>query len=123
GPGESAGSVHRRGVRGCGHDCNREHPDLRPCSRCRCSGGRVPPGTHHRQVVTGTQPDSLDEPHRGPVHAARLFDAQEQGATDARLQEIAAEALKEVYFQDSGRRAGSLEEVRFTDIQHLEFEL
>ncbi|MFD0068370.1 hypothetical protein [Streptomyces sp. NPDC056690] len=42
---------------------------------------------------------------------ARLFDAQEAGAGDARLQEIAAEALKEVYFQDGGRRAGSLEEV------------
>ncbi len=40
-----------------------------------------------------------------PQYAARLFDAQEQGATDDRLQEIAAEALKEVYFQDGGRRA------------------
>jgi len=58
-----------------------------------------------------------------PQYAARLFDAQEQGATDQRLQEIAAEALKEVYFQDSGRRAGSLEEVRFTDIEHVEFDL
>ncbi|MFC9035081.1 telomere-protecting terminal protein Tpg [Streptomyces arboris] len=58
-----------------------------------------------------------------PVHAARLFEAQEQGASDARLQEIAAEALKEVYFQDGGRRAGSLDEVRFTDIEHLEFDL
>ncbi|MEV6058283.1 XRE family transcriptional regulator [Streptomyces sp. NPDC052107] len=58
-----------------------------------------------------------------PQHAARLFDAQEQGATDVRLREIAAEALREVYFQDGGRRAGSLEEVRFTDIEHLEFEL
>ncbi|WP_411120370.1 telomere-protecting terminal protein Tpg [Streptomyces sp. 058-1L] len=58
-----------------------------------------------------------------PVHAARLFDAQDQGAGDARLQEIAAEALKEVYFQDGGRRAGSLDEVRFTDIEHLEFDL
>jgi hypothetical protein len=58
-----------------------------------------------------------------PVYAARLFDAQEQGASDARLQQIAAEALKEVYFQDGGRRAGSLEEVRFTDIAHLEFGL
>ncbi|SCK54938.1 telomere-protecting terminal protein, partial [Streptomyces sp. ScaeMP-e48] len=37
-----------------------------------------------------------------PAHAARLFDAQDQGASDARLQEIAAEALKEVYFQDGG---------------------
>ncbi|MFD5124748.1 telomere-protecting terminal protein Tpg [Streptomyces sp. NPDC058385] len=58
-----------------------------------------------------------------PVYAARLFEAQEAGAGDARLQEIGAEALKEVYFQDGGRRAGSLEEVRFTDIEHLEFDL
>ncbi|MGW0855736.1 telomere-protecting terminal protein Tpg [Streptomyces sp. NPDC002690] len=58
-----------------------------------------------------------------PQYAARLFDAQEAGAGDARLQEIAAEALKDVYFQDSGRRAGSLDEVRFTDIEHLEFDL
>ncbi|MEU0659421.1 telomere-protecting terminal protein Tpg [Streptomyces lavendulocolor] len=58
-----------------------------------------------------------------PQYAARLFQAQEAGASDAQLQQIAAEALKEVYFQDSGRRAGSLEEVRFTDVQHLEFEL
>ncbi|WP_318219200.1 telomere-protecting terminal protein Tpg [Streptomyces sp. SCL15-6] len=58
-----------------------------------------------------------------PQYAARLFDGQEAGAGDARLQEIAAEALKEVYFQDGGRRAGSLEEVRFTDVEHVEFEL
>ncbi|MFX4292325.1 telomere-protecting terminal protein Tpg [Streptomyces bohaiensis] len=58
-----------------------------------------------------------------PRHAARLFDAREAGAGDRRLREIAAEALKEVYFQDNGRRAGQLEEVRFTDIEHLEFEL
>ena len=58
-----------------------------------------------------------------PQYAARLFDAQEAGASDQELQEIAADALKEVYFQDNGRRAGSLEEVRFTDIEHLEFDL
>ncbi|MFG2547712.1 telomere-protecting terminal protein Tpg [Streptomyces sp. NPDC048594] len=58
-----------------------------------------------------------------PQYAARLFDAQQQGASDARLQEIAAEALKDVYFQDGGRRAGSLQEVRFTDVEHLEFDL
>jgi len=58
-----------------------------------------------------------------PQYAARLFDAQEQGASDQQLQQIAAEALKEVYFQDSGRRAGQLEEVRFTGIEHLEFDL
>ncbi|MFJ9659377.1 telomere-protecting terminal protein Tpg [Streptomyces griseoflavus] len=58
-----------------------------------------------------------------PQHAARLFDAQQAGADDQQLQQIAAEALKDVYFQDGGRRAGSLEEVRFTDIEHVEFEL
>lgn len=58
-----------------------------------------------------------------PVYAACLFDVREAGATDQQLQEIAAEALKEVCFQDDGRRAGSLKEVRFTDVEHLEFEL
>ncbi|MFF8513604.1 telomere-protecting terminal protein Tpg, partial [Streptomyces sp. NPDC015492] len=58
-----------------------------------------------------------------PAYAARLFDAQQAGASDTELQEIAAEGLKDVYFQDGGRRAGSLEEVRFTDIEHLEFDL
>jgi hypothetical protein len=58
-----------------------------------------------------------------PQYAARLFDAQQAGAGDQELREIAAEALREVYFQDSGRRAGSLEAVRFTDVEHLEFEL
>ncbi|QNT98365.1 XRE family transcriptional regulator (plasmid) [Streptomyces griseofuscus] len=58
-----------------------------------------------------------------PHFAARLFEAQEAGAADQQLQEIVAEGLKEVYFQDGGRRAGSLEEVRFTDVQHLEFDL
>lgn len=58
-----------------------------------------------------------------PHHAAKLFDAQTQGASDAVLQKIAAEALKEVYFQDNGRRAGGLEEVRITNVEHLEFDL
>ncbi|MEV5432785.1 XRE family transcriptional regulator [Streptomyces sp. NPDC052701] len=58
-----------------------------------------------------------------PHYAARLFTAQEQGASDQQLQQITAEALKDVYFQDRGRRAGSLEEVRFTDIEHVEFDL
>ncbi|MEU1409802.1 XRE family transcriptional regulator [Streptomyces sp. NPDC005728] len=58
-----------------------------------------------------------------PRYAARLFEAQEAGASDQQLREIAAEGLKEVYFQDNGRRAGQLEEVRFTDIEHIEFDL
>ncbi|MFI5481624.1 telomere-protecting terminal protein Tpg [Streptomyces rubiginosohelvolus] len=58
-----------------------------------------------------------------PRYAARLFEAQDQGATEQRLREIAAEGLRDVYFQDGGRRAGSLERVRFTDIEHVEFGL
>lgn len=58
-----------------------------------------------------------------PQYAARLFDARQAGADDQSLQRIAAEALKDVYFQDGGRRAGSLEEVRFTDVEHIEFDL
>ncbi|GAB2746127.1 telomere-protecting terminal protein Tpg [Streptomyces bullii] len=58
-----------------------------------------------------------------PQYAARLFEAREQGATEQRLREIAAEGLRDVYFQDGGRRAGMLEEVRFTDIEHVEFDL
>ncbi|MET9952490.1 XRE family transcriptional regulator [Streptomyces sp. NPDC006339] len=58
-----------------------------------------------------------------PRYAARLFEAQNAGAGEQQLRQIAADALREVYFQDGGRRAGSLEEVRFTDIQHVEFDL
>jgi hypothetical protein len=58
-----------------------------------------------------------------PRYAARLFDARQAGADERQMQRIAAEALKEVYFQDDGRRAGDLEEIRFTDIEHVEFDL
>ncbi|WP_432584915.1 XRE family transcriptional regulator [Streptomyces sp. HD1123-B1] len=57
-----------------------------------------------------------------PHHAARLFDAQEQGATEQQLRDIAAEALGETYFRDNGRRAHGLE-VEFTDLEHVEFDL
>jgi hypothetical protein len=57
-----------------------------------------------------------------PQYAASLFEAQEQGATEQQLREIAAEALGQVYFRDSGRRAHGLE-VEFTDVEHLEFDL
>ncbi|MCP9994168.1 hypothetical protein LUX09_32820 [Streptomyces albogriseolus] len=50
-------------------------------------------------------------------------EAQEQGAGDARLQEITADALREVYFQDGGRRRAAGRRCAFTDIEHLEFEL
>ncbi|MFF9839251.1 telomere-protecting terminal protein Tpg [Streptomyces sp. NPDC013740] len=58
-----------------------------------------------------------------PRFAERLFHAQEQGASENQLQQIAAEGLKETYFQNHGTRAGSLEEVRLSDIQHIEFGL
>ncbi|MFF9914806.1 telomere-protecting terminal protein Tpg [Streptomyces sp. NPDC013457] len=58
-----------------------------------------------------------------PQYADRLFTAREQGAGERELQAVAAEALKDVYFQDGGRRAGDLEEVYLTDVEHIEFEL
>ncbi|MEV4944969.1 XRE family transcriptional regulator [Streptomyces sp. NPDC053755] len=57
-----------------------------------------------------------------PRHAARLFDARDQGADEQRLQRIAAEALGEVYFRDNGRRAQGLL-VEYTDAEHIEFDL
>ncbi|MDG9710733.1 telomere-protecting terminal protein Tpg [Streptomyces sp. DH10] len=57
-----------------------------------------------------------------PQYAARLFEAKEAGGTEQQLRNIAAEALGEVYFRDSGRRAHGLE-VEFTDVEHLEFDL
>ncbi|MFF7183522.1 telomere-protecting terminal protein Tpg [Streptomyces sp. NPDC008121] len=58
-----------------------------------------------------------------PQYADRLFTARERGAGERELQAVAAEALKDVYFQDGGRRAGDLEEVPLTDVEHIEFEL
>jgi hypothetical protein len=57
-----------------------------------------------------------------PTYAARLFEAREQGAPDRQLQEIAAEALQEVYFKDGGRRAAGLF-VEYTDLEYIEFDL
>ncbi|GGU46096.1 hypothetical protein GCM10010244_84880 [Streptomyces coeruleorubidus] len=39
-----------------------------------------------------------------PQYAARLFDAQEAGASEQQLRDIAAEGLGEAYFRDGGRR-------------------
>ncbi len=57
-----------------------------------------------------------------PNHAARLLDAQDAGASEQQLRDLAAEALGEVYFRDAGRRAHGLQ-VELTDIEHLEFDL
>jgi hypothetical protein len=57
-----------------------------------------------------------------PEYAARLFDAQEAGATERQLRDIAAEGLGEIYFRDRGRRAQGLD-VEFTDVEHVEFDL
>ncbi|MFI1855538.1 telomere-protecting terminal protein Tpg [Streptomyces sp. NPDC020480] len=57
-----------------------------------------------------------------PRHAARLLEAQEAGADEDELRQVAAEALGEVYFRDNGRRAHGLE-VELTDLVALEFEL
>ncbi|MGW1641564.1 telomere-protecting terminal protein Tpg [Streptomyces lavendulae] len=57
--------------------------------------------------------------HVPPEYAGRLLAAQEGGEPETELQRIAAEALQEAYFKDSGRRAGDLV-VEFTDIDYLD---
>ncbi|MFE9062180.1 telomere-protecting terminal protein Tpg [Streptomyces violaceusniger] len=57
-----------------------------------------------------------------PQYAARLFDAQEQGAAEQQLLDIAAEGLQEIYFKDRCRRAQGLL-VEFTDIDYIEVDL
>ncbi|MGV9245569.1 telomere-protecting terminal protein Tpg [Streptomyces sp. NPDC003710] len=57
-----------------------------------------------------------------PEYAARLFDAQEAGAGERQLRDIAADGLGEIYFRDRGRRAHGLD-VEFTDVEHVEFDL
>jgi transcriptional regulator with XRE-family HTH domain len=59
--------------------------------------------------------------HLPPAYAARLFDAQAEGATEQQLRRIAAEGLQEIYFKDRGRRAQGLE-VEFTDIDYIELD-
>ncbi|MFD3940763.1 telomere-protecting terminal protein Tpg [Streptomyces sp. NPDC058611] len=57
-----------------------------------------------------------------PQYAGRLFDAQDTGASEQQLRDIAAEALQDVYFRDGGRRAGGLL-VEFTDVEHINFDI
>jgi DNA-binding transcriptional regulator YdaS (Cro superfamily) len=57
--------------------------------------------------------------HLPPEYANRLFDAQQQGASDQQLRDIVAEGLQEIYFKDGGRRADDLE-VEFTDIDYFD---
>ncbi|SEO62607.1 telomere-protecting terminal protein Tpg [Actinacidiphila rubida] len=60
--------------------------------------------------------------HLPPHHAERLFAAQAAGAGEDELRQVVAEALRDVYFRDRGRRARSLEEVRFTTIDYIELD-
>nr|WSX25635.1 XRE family transcriptional regulator [Streptomyces tubercidicus] len=55
--------------------------------------------------------------------AGQLLDAQKAGANEDTLRETAAAALREVYFQDRGKRAQGLEEVKISDVLNIEFGL
>ncbi|MGI5255534.1 telomere-protecting terminal protein Tpg [Actinacidiphila glaucinigra] len=57
-----------------------------------------------------------------PAYAARLFDAQDAGAGEQQLREIAAEGLQDICFRDRGRRAAGLQ-VEFTEIDYIDFDL
>ncbi|MFJ4767636.1 telomere-protecting terminal protein Tpg [Streptomyces uncialis] len=109
----------------------RWQPQIRARAREKAATtGGIVIDVHARLGYAGAPMDSSDEDRvrhltvaLPPQHAARLFSAQQQGAGDDRLRELTAEALKEVYFQDDGRRAGSLREVRISDVLNLDFEL
>ncbi|MEE1736404.1 XRE family transcriptional regulator [Streptomyces sp. BE147] len=109
----------------------RWQPQIRARARERAATtGGIVIDVHARLGYAGAPVDTTDEDRLRqltvalpPQYAARLFDAQEQGAGEDRLRELAADALREVYFQDGGRRAGSLQEVQINDVQHLEFGL
>ncbi|WP_425578726.1 telomere-protecting terminal protein Tpg, partial [Streptomyces lavendulae] len=60
--------------------------------------------------------------HLPPEFAGRLLAAQDAGASEAQLQQIAAEGLQEVYFKDGGGRAQGLL-VEFTDIDYIDVNL
>jgi hypothetical protein len=102
----------------------RWQPQIRAKAREKAATtGGIVIDVHARLGYAGAPIDTTDEDRirhltvaLPPQHAARLFDAQEAGAGDQQLQQIAAEALKEVYFQDGGRRAGSLREVQINDV-------
>ena len=57
-----------------------------------------------------------------PRWADRLFTARDEGATERRLQDIAAEGLAEMYFRADNTRAQGLG-VAFTDVERIDFEL
>nr|AAS45808.1 TpgSLV [Streptomyces lavendulae] len=60
--------------------------------------------------------------HLPPEFASRLLAAQDAGAAEAELQQLAAQGLQEVYFKDSGGRAQQLL-VEFTDIDYIDVNL
>ncbi|MGW1767698.1 telomere-protecting terminal protein Tpg [Streptomyces sp. NPDC002073] len=60
--------------------------------------------------------------HLPPEVAGRLLAAQDAGASEDALQQIAAEGLQEAYFKDGGGRAQGLL-VEFTDIDYVDVSL
>ena len=112
------------------HEVRRDwQPRVRARARRHAAtSGGITVETRARLGYTGA-PGSTDQDrtrlltqHLPPHYAARLFDAQRDGAGEADLRNIVAEALREVYFRDRGRRARSLEEVRINDIDYIELD-
>lgn len=77
-------------------------------------------GYHAAAGTTDDPRERLLTVHLTPAHAAELFDAQQNGASDTELREVMAKGFQEVYFQDGGRRASGLTEVEITDINYID---
>ncbi|GAA3163383.1 XRE family transcriptional regulator [Streptomyces ramulosus] len=109
----------------------RWQPQIRAKAREKAaSTGGIVIDVHARLGYAGAPIDTTDQDRirhltvaLPPQYAARLFDAQQRGDSDDELRKLTAEALKEVYFQDGGSRAGSLREVHINDVRSLEFDL
>ncbi|MFF7459394.1 telomere-protecting terminal protein Tpg [Kitasatospora sp. NPDC008115] len=65
------------------------------------------------RIITHKMPGSV---------AQRLYEARDAGATQAQQEKILAEALRDEYFKDSGRRARGLD-VELNDIAWMDMEL
>lgn len=96
--------------------CGSSRPQTRPASPWRRGPGSATPHPSARPTTDGCA--GFDRAP-SPPYARRLFDAQQQGADDARLRDIVAEGLQEIYFKDGGRRAQDLE-VELTDVDYFD---
>jgi hypothetical protein len=108
----------------------RWQPQIRATARQKATPGGIVIDTRARIGYTapvGTTDEAslrhLPVAALPPRYAARLIETQETGATNQRLRGSPPKRSRRSTSKTTGRRAGHLEEFRFTDIAPLTFEL